>query len=148
MSSRWSRSARPSCALCSSHYPNSYELALHLRQKHRLMYGQGFVAQKSNIFAAMPRYPETQALLQQALSHTLLEQQNLLKREDRSELTEILIQLNALATQTGAVLKDRLDSSLAAALPPYGKCITSIPFLMLMTISRFQMSHAIITMHM
>lgn len=58
----------------------------------------------------MPRYPETQALLEQALLHVLDEQDKLFKREDCAGLTEILVSLNALALKTTKLLTGGLNN--------------------------------------
>ncbi len=54
----------------------------------------------------MPRYPETRVLLEQALRHVLSEQEKLLKRDDRAELTPILTPLSQLAIKTSNLLAE------------------------------------------
>lgn len=54
----------------------------------------------------MPKYPETRALLEQALRHLLLEQETLLRRVDSRELIKPLKLLNQLAINTNAVLTE------------------------------------------
>jgi len=54
----------------------------------------------------MPRYPETQALLEQAVRHVLSEQDKLLKRLDVAELNDILLSLNQLAIDTTNALAE------------------------------------------
>jgi hypothetical protein len=63
----------------------------------------------------MPRYPETQALLEQALRHILTEESNLLKRDDRAELTEIIASLNHLALKTSSILAEGINNITSTA---------------------------------
>lgn len=54
----------------------------------------------------MPRYPETLALLEQALRHVLSEQQELLKRQDVGEMPPLLSALTNLALHTSQTLAE------------------------------------------
>jgi hypothetical protein len=54
----------------------------------------------------MPRYPETQAMMEQAVRHVLQEQQKLLQRQDAHVLIEILLLLSRLATNTSELLAE------------------------------------------
>jgi hypothetical protein len=59
----------------------------------------------------MPRYPETQALLEQAVRHVLSEQDKLLKRSDVGALIDVLQALNQLAINTSNVLAEGFNPS-------------------------------------
>jgi hypothetical protein len=54
----------------------------------------------------MPRYPETRALMEQALRHVLSEQEKLLKRSDSDALINVVLSLNCLAINTNNQLME------------------------------------------
>jgi hypothetical protein len=57
----------------------------------------------------MPRHPETQALLEQALRHVLSEQNKLLKHEHTAELNGAVAALNALAMDTANAIAEGVN---------------------------------------
>ncbi|MEO6750143.1 MAG: DUF6602 domain-containing protein [Chthoniobacteraceae bacterium] len=59
----------------------------------------------------MPRYPETVALMEQALRHVLSEQEKLLQRPDCGELATVLLSLSKLASHTSLMLADGFNRS-------------------------------------
>lgn len=63
----------------------------------------------------MPRYPETLALLEQALRHVLSEQEKLLKRKDAGELTPVISELCALALRTSTTIAEGFNHTTGTA---------------------------------
>jgi hypothetical protein len=63
----------------------------------------------------MPRYPETRALMEQALRHVLSEQEKLLERSDSDALANILLPLNRLAINTNNQLMEGFNRLKTAA---------------------------------
>lgn len=79
----------------------------------------------------MPRYPETRALLEQAMRHVLAEQAKLLKRSDSAELVNVIALLNDLAISTSNTLAEgsnrvKSTSSLTSAAKKIEKCVDDV----------------------